>query len=90
MLQGNQLGDDTLDILMGGNHYLYKPQFGRDDASTGHLLLGSLNEFGYDIQEVQSLGLQGQMRVIQNEGDNEFWIGIHGKDLVKYKINYAD
>ncbi|MBX2969257.1 MAG: VCBS repeat-containing protein [Cyclobacteriaceae bacterium] len=35
--------DGIPDLIMGGNHYEYKPQFSRQDASYGHVLLGGDN-----------------------------------------------
>ncbi|MDE3742944.1 VCBS repeat-containing protein [Maribacter polysaccharolyticus] len=51
------------DILLGGNQYLVKPQFGRQDASKGWLLLGQLNkEKTYNTVKIESLGIPGQIR----------------------------
>jgi enediyne biosynthesis protein E4 len=38
-------GDTITDIIMGGNNFDFKPQFSRQDASGGHVLLGN----GYDL-----------------------------------------
>ncbi|MBX2962917.1 MAG: VCBS repeat-containing protein [Cyclobacteriaceae bacterium] len=36
------VNDDGIpDLVLGGNHFEYKPQFSRQDASYGHVLLGS-------------------------------------------------
>ncbi|MGB0879278.1 MAG: VCBS repeat-containing protein [Polaribacter sp.] len=52
--------DGNIDILFGGNQYLVKPQFGRQDASQGWLLYGNndKNIFG----KVVSLQIKGQIR----------------------------
>ena len=55
--------DGAKDMILGGNQYLVKPQFGRQDASRGWLVLGSLNkEQRYSIKNVKSLGINGQIR----------------------------
>ena len=35
--------DGYLDIILGGNQYEFKPQFGRLDASHGSVLIGAKN-----------------------------------------------
>jgi hypothetical protein len=50
--------DGHLDIIFGGNQYLVKPQFGRQDASQGWLLFGENNNF----KHVMPLQIKGQIR----------------------------
>lgn len=51
--------DGHLDVLFGGNQYLVKPQFGRQDASEGWLLYGN----GTNIfKKTISLNMKGQIR----------------------------
>ncbi len=51
------------DILLGGNQFFVKPQFGRQDASKGWLVLGQLNnEKKYVPIKIESLGIQGEIR----------------------------
>jgi hypothetical protein len=40
-------GDGNLDLVMGGNFFEVKPQFSRQDASYGHVLLGD-GKLGFD------------------------------------------
>ncbi len=55
--------DGILDIILGGNQYLVKPQFGRMDASSGWLVLGNLSrEQKYGYKSVKDLGINGQIR----------------------------
>ena len=54
--------DGVLDILFGGNQYLVKPQFGRYDASSGHLVLGTIKENKFTFGEIKTLGIEGQIR----------------------------
>lgn len=55
--------DGIKDIILGGNQYLVKPQFGRLDASKGWLVNGTLNPDGeYGYKSVKELGINGQIR----------------------------
>jgi enediyne biosynthesis protein E4 len=47
--------DGNLDIVMGGNHYDYKPQFSRQDASFGHVLLGD-GKLGFEWKTYTETG----------------------------------
>lgn len=51
--------DGNLDIIFGGNQYLIKPQFGRQDASKGWLVYGNKKN---TFTEVRSLNINGQIR----------------------------
>jgi len=52
--------DGYLDLLFGGNQYLVKPQFGRQDASEGWLLFGSKQKNIFE--KIISLQIKGQIR----------------------------
>lgn len=52
--------DGYLDLLFGGNQYLVKPQFGRQDASEGWLLYGSKQKNIFE--KIISLQIKGQIR----------------------------
>ena len=68
--------DGNLDIFFGGNQYLIKPQFGRQDASKGWLLLGDKEEFN----KVVPLNIKGQIR--------DFSIGkIKNRDYLMATVN---
>jgi hypothetical protein len=55
--------DGVKDFVLGGNQYLIKPQFGRQDASKGWLVLGQLDQAQkYSTKNVKSLGIKGQIR----------------------------
>ena len=51
--------DGYLDLLFGGNQYLIKPQFGRQDASQGWLVYGNSK---IDFKKVVPLKIKGQIR----------------------------
>jgi hypothetical protein len=70
--------DGNLDILFGGNQYLVKPQFGRQDASQGWLLYGSGDKNIFN--KIRTLQIRGQIR--------DFWKGeINHKKHVLATIN---
>ncbi len=80
-------GDGIEDIIVGGNHYLVKPQFGRDDASRGWVIYSSKdssNNIQYDY--LKSLDLRGEIRDIEISQDNEIYIGINDGPIVKTNI----
>ena len=51
--------DGNLDVFFGGNQYLVKPQFGRQDASQGWLLFG---DDKHEFKKVVPLNIKGQIR----------------------------
>jgi hypothetical protein len=68
--------DGNLDVFFGGNQYLIKPQFGRQDASQGWLLLSD----NYEFDKVYPLNIKGQIR--------DFSIGkINNRDYLMATIN---
>lgn len=56
-------GDGFTDLILGGNQYLVKPQFGRYDALKGLILFGS--ETGFNSQKLEFLNIDGQIRQIK-------------------------
>lgn len=91
VIEIDDINDDGIsDIIIGGNHFLYKPQFGRDDASRGLVLIGNLMNDKYLISDIQSLNISGEIRAIENCGNNEYLIGVNGKDIIRYKVEYED
>ena len=74
-----------LDIFFGGNQYLIKPQFGRQDASKGWLLYGGVNE----TKKAVSLGIKGQIRdfKIREIGTKKYlFTSINNDNLQVYEI----
>ena len=58
--------DGAADVLFGGNQYNVKPQFGRHDASSGLLVLGSLNKGMLEFKKKKFLNVKGQIRAIKS------------------------
>ena len=56
--------DGILDIVLGGNQYKIKPQFGRQDASKGGVILGEIVEGEYRLNQFEHLNVEGQIRAI--------------------------
>ncbi len=80
-------GDGIDDIIVGGNHYLVKPQFGRDDASRGWVMYSSRdssNNIQYDY--LKSLDLRGEIRDIEISNNNEIYIGVNNGPIVKTNV----
>ncbi|MDH4057818.1 MAG: FG-GAP-like repeat-containing protein, partial [Cyclobacteriaceae bacterium] len=48
-------GDGDLDLVMAGNHFEFKPQFSRQDASYGHVLLGD-GKLGFEWKTYSESG----------------------------------
>ncbi len=71
-------GDGFQDLVLGGNQYLVKPQFGRYDASKGLVLFGSKD--GFDSNNLEFLTIDGQIRDIQS-------VELNGKRLFLFFIN---
>jgi hypothetical protein len=76
--------DGILDLLIGGNHYLTKPQFGREDASKGWLLSGRMdtNQLKYD--KAKSLNIDGQIRDFELLKNNKVIIGVTDQPILIY------
>lgn len=83
-------GDGINDILLGGNHYYVKPQYGRDDASKAWLLMGSLDHQSgiYKVADVMPLGIKGEIRDIVKLNSDEIIISTTHHGVKSYRINY--
>ncbi len=57
--------DGIEDLVVGGNQYLVKPQFGRYDASSGWFFKGRLMTGEYSFEPAESLNIRGQIRDIR-------------------------
>jgi hypothetical protein len=58
-------GDSKMDIVMGGNHFNFLPQFGSLDASMGHVLINKgQGNFECLKSENSGLSIRGQLRDI--------------------------
>jgi hypothetical protein len=75
-------GDGHQDLMMGGNDFDFKPQFSRQDASFGHVLLGN-GKFDFEWQRFSESGffVRDQIRHIQIIKDK------NGKQFIVTAIN---
>ncbi len=75
----NDLNNDGYkDLILAGNNFNYKPQFGRADASYGDVLLGNANgEYSWLPHNKSGFFVKGQVRSMQ-------WL--HDKNNVNYII----
>ena len=70
--------DGYIDLILAGNNFNYKPQFGRADASYGDVLLGSANgEFSWLPNKKSGFFVKGQVRSLK-------WL--HDKNNTNYII----
>ena len=79
-------GDSKPDILVGGNQYLVKPQFGRYDGMKGLILFGD-NE-GFNSKNVEFLNIDGQIRHIKKisfNGEDKYLFIINSGPLLTYE-----
>lgn len=72
-------GDGHLDIFLGGNQFMVKPQFGRYDASKGWAIFGP-NSTLNDSEKVIPLFIDGQIRALK-------WINLEGKKILTVTKN---
>ncbi len=77
--------DGYKDILLGGNHFLVLPQYGREDASTGWLLTTSNIDNNYSIKEIEPLSITGEMRDIEPISQDEVMFGINDEIIKIYR-----
>ncbi|MDG2397343.1 MAG: VCBS repeat-containing protein [Flavobacteriaceae bacterium] len=79
--------DNINDIVLGGNQYNVKPQFGRNDASNGLLIYGSLKDDKYQLENVNLIEIDGQIRNLDvfNFEANKILIFTVNNEEVKFK-----
>jgi enediyne biosynthesis protein E4 len=77
-------GDGVPDLLLGGNDYRYKPQFGRQDASMGWLCMGQKSPEDVIFAGCRALHLDGQVRSIKKVNQNQIIIGINDGKIQFY------
>jgi hypothetical protein len=74
-------GDNLLDIIYGGNHYTFQPQYGRNDASYGGLLInkgGMKFDFvNYPQSGLMIKGMMRDMQPIKIKGAEYLMIGVN-------------
>lgn len=75
--------DGIADLILGGNDYNYKPQFGRQDATLGWLCYGDKQAEDVTFADCHPLGIMGQIRAFKKLGDKQIIVGVNnGKTKV--------
>ena len=77
--------DGITDLLIGGNDFKFKPQFGRQDATLGWVCYGKKNAGNIIFADCQSLGIAGQIRAIESLDSNQIIVGINDGEINIYK-----
>ena len=81
--------DGVEDVIAGGNQYQVKPQFGRNDASSGWLFKGILKDGIFTLQKGISLNVKGQIRdieYVESKGIKYILFAKYDDDLEIFKI----
>ncbi|HRG78057.1 MAG TPA: VCBS repeat-containing protein [Cyclobacteriaceae bacterium] len=82
--------DGVDDLIVGGNQYAIKPQFGRNDASNGWFFKGRLSEGKFEFQTGIDLDVKGQIRDIEYvelNGIKYILFAKYDDDLEVYKVS---
>ncbi len=77
-------GDGIADLLLGGNDYNYKPQFGRQDATLGWLCFGEKSAESVIFARCQTLGISGQIRGLERINQNQIIVGVNNEKVKLY------
>ncbi|NBC09203.1 MAG: VCBS repeat-containing protein [Bacteroidetes bacterium] len=77
--------DGLPDLLLGGNDYRYKPQFGRQDAGTGCLCFTQKRAKGVNFASCRPLNWKGQVRSIKTMDQNQIIVGINDGKIQRYE-----
>lgn len=79
--------DGTPDLLLGGNDYRVKPQFGRQDASKGCLCKGRRAGETIVFEQCRMLSLNGQVRSFLDINENQIIIGLNDEKIQWYEFD---
>lgn len=85
-------GDGFMDLVMGGNNFDYKPQFSRQDASFGNVLLGNGKlDFAWKNYSESGFFIRSQTRHLQSFSDKNgrkyMFAAINGEKPKVFKYN---
>lgn len=82
--------DGIEDIIVGGNQYQVKPQFGRYDASSGWFCKGTIQGDDFSFKPGVDLNVKGQIRdiiLIEAKGSKYILFAKHDDDLEMYTLS---
>ena len=80
--------DGYQDLILGGNQYMVKPQFGSYDASKGWVVYGEAKVSSSDLK-VHSMGIDGQIRqleIIKYNNQKILIVALNNEETKFYKI----
>jgi hypothetical protein len=84
--------DGNLDIVMAGNNFEFKPQYSRQDANQGSVLLGD-GKLGFTWQEYSSSGFVVKneakylKQIVDNKGKSYLLVAINNESPKLFLIN---
>ena len=84
--------DGNLDIVMAGNNFEFKPQYSRQDANQGSVLLGD-GKLGFTWQEYSSSGFvvkneaKHLKQIVDNKGKSYLLVAINNESPKLFLIN---
>jgi enediyne biosynthesis protein E4 len=83
-------GDNRPDIIYGGNHTTFLPQYGRNDASFGEILINKGNmkfePMGYPQNGLMIKGMMRDIKPLKIKGNDYLMIGVNDSKLKLYKF----
>lgn len=77
--------DGIQDLLLGGNDYKYKPQFGRQDATLGWVCFGEKTAGYVTFADCRPLGIAGQIRAMASINKHQIVIGVNDGEIKVYE-----
>lgn len=79
--------DQLPDLILGGNHFNYIPQFSRLDASKGHLLINKGSAvFDYVNNKESGIYVRGQIRDVQLV-NKHILVAVNNQPVQIYQVN---
>ncbi|NRA48447.1 MAG: VCBS repeat-containing protein [Phaeodactylibacter sp.] len=78
--------DGIVDLLLGGNDFRVKPQFGRQDANKGCFCRGEKKNGKTSFNNCRMLGINGQVRSFLKVGDTKILVGVNDEKTQWYEF----
>jgi enediyne biosynthesis protein E4 len=83
--------DGKPDVLLGGNHFTFQPQYGRVDASYGEVLInqGNMNfsAIKYEKSGIKINGMIRDIKPIKIKGEDYILIAVNNEKIRLMKLN---
>jgi len=78
-------GDGIMDLIIGGNDFRFKPQFGRQDASLGWVCYGKKLKEDFNFDSCTSLSIDGEIRALNLINDRQIIVGKNNGPIEIYE-----